>query len=147
MQTIWILAADNSRVRLFQELDQGHHLQEVEDFTHPEGGENNQELETDAKGRYFGKGERDQGNTAEPNISPVQHQNELFSKEIGEFLDKAGSEHRYDKLHVIAPPKFLGLLRKNISKETQKLVGEEIVKDISWNSTQEIEKFVRERRL
>ena len=102
---------------------------------------------TDAKGRFLGKGERDQGHTAEPDISPVQHENELFSKEIGEFLDKARNEHRYDKLHVIAPPRFLGLLRKNISKETKKMVGEEIVRDISWQNKREIEEFVRMRKL
>jgi protein required for attachment to host cells len=147
MQTTWILAADNSRVRVFQELDQEHHLQEVQDFAHPKGHASGHEFDTDAKGRFFGKGVGNQGHTAEPDSSPLQHENEIFSKEVGDFLDKARNEHRYDKLHVIAPPRFLGLLRKNISKETQKLVGEEIVRDISWQSQHEIEEFVRTRRL
>ncbi|HEY8100211.1 MAG TPA: host attachment protein [Burkholderiaceae bacterium] len=147
MQTIWILAADNSRVRVFQELDHEHHLQEIQDFANPAGHASGRELETDSKGRYYGKGERSQAHTAEPDVDPIQHENELFSKEIGEFLDKARNEHRYDKLHVIAPPKFLGLLRKNLNKETQKLVGEEIVKDISWQGKHEIEAFVRTRKL
>jgi protein required for attachment to host cells len=146
MQTTWILAADSSRVRIFEEMDAQHHLREIQDFAHPAGHAQDRDLETDAKGRYFGKGERVIGHTAEPNTDPVEHENELFSKSIGDFLDKARNEHRYDKLCVIAPPKFLGLLRQNMSKEAQKLVEEEIVKDVSWFDEKEIERFVQDRR-
>jgi protein required for attachment to host cells len=147
MQTVWILAADNSRVRIFQEKDHQHHLLEVQDFAHPAGHASGRELETGAKGRFYGKGERSQANTAEPNVDSVQHENELFSKEIGEFLEQARNEHRYNKLHLIAPPKFLGMLRKNLHKETQKLVGEEIAKDIAWEGKKQIEEFVRTQKL
>lgn len=142
METVWILAADSSRARVFQELDHEHHLLEVQDFAHPAGHASNRDLESDAKGR-FGSGEHSPAHTAQPLSDAVQHENEKFSKEVGEFLDQARHEHRFDKLHVIAPSKFLGLLRRNLNKETQKLVDEEIIKDISWQDKNEIEEFVR----
>ncbi len=147
METVWILAADSSRARIFQELDHQHHLLEVQDFAHPAGHASGRDIDSDAGGRFYGKSGGTQAHTAQPATDPVQHENELFSKAVGEFLDKARNEHRFDKLHVIAPSRFLGLLRRNLNKETQKLVDEEIVKDISWQNKNEIEEFVRTRQL
>jgi len=42
----------------------------------------------------------------------------------------------------VAPPKFLGLLRHNLGKETAKRVAEEIDKDLSWFDVRKLEKYV-----
>lgn len=52
-----------------------------------------------------------------------------FAKEVGRYLDRARNEHRYDQLVLVAPPKFLGALRK------------ELHKDLSWFNAREIEKY------
>lgn len=145
MQTTWILAADSSRARIF-EADAGMRLKAIEEFEHPEGSAQNRELVTDAHGRYFGRGERDQGHAAEPNVSATQHENELFSRTVTEFLNKAVLQHRYDKLCVIAPPKFLGLIRQNLNKEAQKSVKEEIAKDLSKLKPHELADYLRDSR-
>ena len=41
----------------------------------------------------------------------------------------------------MAPPKFLGALRKALSKEVQKLVADEIPKDLSWLSVPVLERY------
>ena len=64
-----------------------------------------------------------------------------FAKEVGRYLDKARTEHRYDQLVLVAPPKFLGALRKELHKEVEKLVSEELPKDLSWFNAREIEKY------
>lgn len=121
------------------------HLHEIEDLANPAGRANSRELETDGRGRFYGKGEREQGHTAEPSVNPVEHETELFSKRVGEFLDQARIEHRYDKLCLIAYPKFLGLMRQNLSKEVQKLVEDEVPKDISGLDVREIEDYVKNK--
>ena len=144
MQSTWILAADSSRVRIFQEMDTEHHLEEVQDFATPAGHAQDRDLLTDApERRKVPQGAVGSSHDGEPETDPVMHENEKFSKDVGEFLEKARSEQRYDKLCVIAPPKFLGLLRQNLSKEAQKLVEKEIDKNISWFDKGEIEQFVR----
>lgn len=143
MQTTWILAADSSRARIFEVHDALDHLHEIEDFANPAGRADDADLRTDAKGRFYGKGEREQAHTAEPAVNQVEHQTELFSKQVSEFLDKACSDHRYDKLYVIAFPKFLGLMRQNMSKQVQRLVEEEVPKDMSKFDIREIEDYVR----
>jgi protein required for attachment to host cells len=140
MQTTWIVAADSSRARIF-EVDVDKHLREVEDFVNPAGRQQTREIDTDARGRFFGKGSA-QGHTTEPDSDAPTHETELFSKQLSEFLDKACSEHRYDKLCLIAYPKLLGMMRDNLSKETKQRVKDEIPKDISWFDTKEIEDYV-----
>ena len=73
----------------------------------------------------------------------MDHENELFSKTLSRFLDKARSQHRYEKLYLIAPPEFLGLMRENLSKEVRKLTAEEINKDLSWFDARDIERYVK----
>lgn len=140
MQTKWILAADSSRAKIFESLAPRADIREIENFDHPQGRASNRELNTDARPRFFGRGER--GHTEDPQVDAVQHENELFSKMISDYLEQARVEHRYDRLCVIAPPKFLGLMRQNLSKETQKLIDEEIDKDLSKLDAREIETYL-----
>ena len=48
---------------------------------------------------------------------------------------------RFDRLVLVAPPKFLGALRKELHKEVQKLVSDELPKDLSWFNAREIERY------
>jgi protein required for attachment to host cells len=140
MQTTWIVAADASRARVFEIAGPERELREVDQFTHPEGRASNQELKSDANGsRRTGQG----GDSNGQRVTPVEHENELFSKAVARYLDKARSQHRYDKLYLIAPPEFLGLMRENLGKEVRKIIAEEINKDLSWFGTRDIERYVK----
>jgi protein required for attachment to host cells len=146
MQTTWFVVADSSRVRIFEMDEPERHLHEIEDMANPQGRATNRDLRTDGYGRYYGKGEREQGHTAPPHVDAVEHETELFSKKVGEYLDKARNEHRYEKLCLIAPPKFMGLIRQNLSKEAQKLVEEEMLKDISGMDVHRIEEYINNHK-
>jgi protein required for attachment to host cells len=140
MQTTWIVAADASRARVFEIAGPERELREVDQFTHPEGRASNQELKSDANGsRRTGQG----GDSNGQRVTPVEHENELFSKAVARYLDKARSQHRYDKLYLIAPPEFLGLMRENLGKEVRKIIAEEINKDLSWFGTRDIERYLK----
>src|SRR4051812_34613057 len=117
MEMIWTIAADASRARIFETSNAAQTLQEIENFENPEGRAHNRALISDAQGRYFGQGDSPRAHAAGPKIDAVEHETELFAKTVSEYLDKARVEHRYDKLRLVAPAKFLGLLRKNLSKE------------------------------
>jgi protein required for attachment to host cells len=144
MERTWILAADSSRARIFETLESGHTIREIEDFINPEGRASNRELTSDAEGRYYGQGQQYRAHSTSPRVDAVEHEAELFAKTIGEYLDKARTEHRYEKVHIIAPPKFLGLLRKKVGDEVRKLVTDETAKDISSLDSKEIEAHIRE---
>lgn len=76
---------------------------------------------------------------------PYEHENEIFSRKLGDYLEKAHNDHRYEQLYLVAAPKFLGLLRDNLNKEVGKAVEEELPNDISKFTVQQIEEFVSRR--
>lgn len=143
MPTTWIVAADSSRARVFEIAEPERRLRPVEEFNHPEGRANNRELTSDAQGRYMSQGGGPRAHSATRQVSAVDHENELFSKTLSRYLDKARSQHRYRKLYLIAPPEFLGLMRENLSKEVRKLTAEEINKDLSWFEARDIERYIK----
>lgn len=139
MTTTWIVSADSARARILQVADREKHLLEIENLLNPEGRMHDRELSTDAEPRQHGPG----GTQSAPDaMGPVEHSVELFSKRIGDYLEKARTDHRYDRLVVVAPPKFLGTLRKDLGKEVAKLVSKEIPKDLSWLNARELEQHL-----
>lgn len=104
----------------------------------PDGRLQDRELSTDAKGRWGGP-DRPGGKPMQDETSPSEHVARSFSKRIGAYLDKARAEDRFDRLCLVAPPKFLGLLRGDLTKEVEKRVMREVPKDLSWQKTRELE--------
>ena len=125
MTTTWIVTADSARAKVLQVADRGQHLAEVEDLLNPESKFHEGDLVTD---------------TNEP-TSAVEHSVDLFSKRVGEYLEKARTQNRYDKLYLVAPPKFLGKLRKNLGREVEKLVADELDKDLYRANARELEAY------
>jgi protein required for attachment to host cells len=137
MATTWIVAADSSRARVLQVADRGE-LVEIESLLNPDGRMDGRELTTDAHPRFRG--------TAGPGsdrqeTSAQEHATDLFAKRVGDYLDKARTDHRYDELVIVAPPKFLGALRKELGKQVQKLVVDELPKDLSWLNERQLEGY------
>jgi protein required for attachment to host cells len=140
MATTWIIAADASRARVLQVADRDQRLLEIEDLLNPEGRVDDRQLTTGAHPRYRGSSgpasDREETGAAE-------HATERFAKRLGDYLDKARNERRYDELVLLAPPKFLGMVRKKLGKEVQKLVSEEIPKDLSWVNVRDLERYFK----
>ncbi|HET7362098.1 MAG TPA: host attachment protein [Burkholderiales bacterium] len=144
MTTTWIVAADSSRARILQVTDRARQLAEVDDLLNPEGRVHDRELISDAHARFSGHGGGGPGSDREE-MSATEHATELFAKRVGDYLESARTAHRYDRLHLIAPPKFLGQLRKEIGKEVQKLVAQELPKDLCWLNARDIQAHYLEK--
>jgi protein required for attachment to host cells len=134
--TTWIIAADSSRARIMQVMDRDQRLAEVEEFLNPDGRAHDRDLQQDAHPRF--RGTSGPGSDRQEK-SATEHETELFAKRVGDYLDKARVEHRFDRLHLVAAPKFLGQLRKELDPEVRKLVTEALPKDLSWLSLKELE--------
>ncbi len=75
-----------------------------------------------------------------------QHENELFAKEVAQRLYTARVDNSMDKLIMVAPPKFLGLLKEKLDNPTQKLVTHTLSKDLSKASMADIQNAVSDLR-
>jgi len=62
--------------------------------------------------------------------SPRKVEAERFARRIVEALDEARRQQQYDRLIVMAPPAFLGLLRKEMPAAVHALLSAEIAKDL-----------------
>jgi len=129
MAITWIVSADSARARVLQVADREKRLAEIEDLLNPEGKLHEGDLISD---------------TEEPSDAH-EHSIDLFSKRVGEYLEKARTQHRYDKLYLVAPPKFLGKLRKNLGREVEKLLADELDKDLYRANARELERYFTSR--
>ncbi len=50
--------------------------------------------------------------------------NEQFARDVVALLERSRTQERFDRLRLAVEPKFLGLLRAHMSRETYKLVYE-----------------------
>ena len=73
MSTTWILCANASRARLFEVVAHSDTPREVADFVNPAGRAHERDLRSDAAGRFYGKGERNQGHAAFPSEDFNEH--------------------------------------------------------------------------
>lgn len=127
----WVVVADACRARIFETRALGRGLHEIEDLTNPAGRAHSGELLTDAGGRSYPSAGARHGNSVQPRTDPVEHEVELFAKRLTDRLEKARVEGRFEKLYVVAAPRFLGLLREKRSKDLGRLVEREIAKDMA----------------
>jgi protein required for attachment to host cells len=131
MPANWVVVADACRARIFETRALGRGLHEIEDLINPAGRAHGNELLSEAGGRPLGGAGARQGHTTVPRTDPVEHEVEMFAKRLAERLEKARCEGRFERLYIIAAPRFLGLLREKRSKEIGRLVEREIAKDVA----------------
>ncbi len=69
-----------------------------------------------------------------------------FADALADDINAAAREHRFKELVVIAPPKTLAELRREWTKETEKLIVAEIAKDYTHHPIPEIERLLATHR-
>jgi protein required for attachment to host cells len=147
MPTTWIITANAGRARFFSEDGPAEPLQEMEDMINNGARLRTSESETDRLGpTSAGKSSHNIGGTQgvaaahnagagapnkqyEPNTTPVEHETELFAKELSQFLLKAQQEGRYQNIVLSASPQFLGTLRMNLDPHVKAAIKQEVNKD------------------
>lgn len=124
---IWVVAADASRARLFTTKNSRQPLQELESMVHPEGRARGRDIGRDEPGVVFES--HGQGRHATQTERKNEEAN-VFARRICERLNKARVERRCEKLYMVAPPHFLGMLRDNLDRPTRELVADEVPKEV-----------------
>jgi protein required for attachment to host cells len=129
MAKTWVVVADSSRARILLADGPLGPLTELEQLDHPASRSREQDLTSDLPGRAFdsaGAGRH----AMEPHEHPKHHEAEVFARQLGERLNRGCLEGDFDKLVLAAAPAFLGLLRRQIGTETEKLISEQIDKNL-----------------
>ena len=138
MSNIWVLVAESSRAKIFQTDDRLDHLDEVDDLVHVESRLHEHNLTSDLPGRRTGGGQLGSHHVMDEQTDIKENEAIRFAKELDEQLEDAMNQGRFDRLALIAPPHFLGLLRKNMSKGLSSRVSHEVNKNLIHSNSQEI---------
>ena len=129
MTTTWVLSANRSSASLFENDWPGKSMRRIQDIPHPQGRMQIKDIDTDKPGRVFdsfGQGRHSTSHKQEP----TEHIAQQFALELAEMLNKGRLTNAYDKLILIAEPKFLGILRAALDKNTASLVVQSVNKEL-----------------
>ena len=149
MDTTWIVSADEGRARIFSESNPSEAWQEVDDMVNSAARMTAAEQYTDRLDtKAAGKSIHNTGGALpnsqyEPQQTPDERAAESFARDICAFLLQAQQAGRFQKLALVAAPKFLGELRKHLGPQLQPLVTLEINKDYSHSSGQQLRDQIR----
>lgn len=128
MSTTWILVADGGRARVFELAESGKKLAEVACYTNLDAHLPGKEITTDRLPSV----NESMGCTRhaiEPHTTLREKIADRFAHTLNAALDRGRQEHRYENLVIVAPPRFLGVLREIMDKPVRDRVVEEIHHD------------------
>jgi protein required for attachment to host cells len=95
---------------------------------------------SDAPGRVYSSVGRGRSAVEETDWHEVEK--ERFADSIAEHINKAAQLAAFKQLVIVAPPKVLGDLRREFSKETETKILAEIPKDLTHHTIAEIERLL-----
>lgn len=142
MAGTWVVVADSSKARFFTYASRNEPMQEHEGMLHAEGRMKDQDEISDKQGGLAG-GHGEGGHAFEAPTDLKQHEAEVFAKQIADKLEHGRVNHDYDKLILVAPPAFLGVLRQAIND----YVADKVSNSLDKNLVSETEAVIREHIL
>ncbi len=152
MQATWIVTANNGRARIYAQKDQSSALLEVEELENPSQRGRVSDIDTDQMGQLAASksiksvGAATQPSGYEPNQTPLEHQAELFARNVADYLQQAHAQNRYKSLILAAGPEFLGLLRKLLDKSVIASIKLELNKDYTQLSAHDLQAQLKQQQ-
>jgi len=141
MNTTWILTASRSGATLFETDGEGKAIRRLHDIPHPKGRLQNKDIDADKPGRAFdslGQG-RHGMSTEHESTEEVAMQ---FARILAELLNKGRTTHAYEKLVLVAEPKFLGMLRAALDPHAAALIVKTVHKDLPEVNEKELASYL-----
>lgn len=141
MSKTWLLVADAAKARLFEIPKRGGNLTEIACYTNPNGRSPGQHPEHGRQGRTH-----ESANSARHAIEPHTSLEEKHAMQFADLLRDAiwhgRTEKQFDRLVLMAPPRFLGVLRDRLDEQSLKCVTAEVGNDLLALSPTELRAYL-----
>lgn len=124
----WILIANRTGARLVEK--QGSQLALLEDISHDSGRKRDREVDSDRAGRAFDRvgGQRHALSSEE---GAHEHDAREFARELAQRLRTERVKHSFERLVLVAEPRFLGYLCEALDDATERTVIATVAKDLA----------------
>lgn len=140
----WIVVADENRGRIFEAKTSTSELLEHAALVHPESRLPERELTSDAPGRnqsgaYYGSHQFNEAGDVSSEHA------RRFAKEVVSELTRAKQQRLFRDLILVAAPRFLGILRKQLHSELRRHICLELDKDLTKLKADELRNHLPKR--
>ena len=144
MNTVWILVCDSARGRLFETRGNDPAWNLLEVLGHAESRSKTSELVSDHSGQSSSQGPSVHHNALAPSSSPKEVEKGHFGHTLATMLDRAMRSKRFDGWVLVAPPQFLGMMKKELTPELQKHLMASVDKDLTHIDAKELAERLRD---
>ncbi len=141
MKTL-IVVAQRDGARLYEWTTRAEPLRLIEELAHPEGRLREGDLDTDRSGASYESSASGASSAAAGSVSATAHLAVVFAHRVADRTDHALADHAFDRLVLVSGPRFLGLLRDELSNSTRALKRHEIVKNLGHASARELKAHI-----
>jgi len=131
MNSVWVLVCDAAKARVFEIRDGGPTWHLVDLVLHEGSRSKASDLVGGPSGTRSSEGSSVHHNALAPTSSPKDVEKDSFAHTLATTLDHAMRSARFREWVLVAPPHFLGLMRKELTGELEKHLLTTIDKDFS----------------
>lgn len=141
----WIMIANSNLARIysFQTLNSHNSFNLVEELIHPQSRKRSLDLATDKPGSYK-SGLSARGTYASAH-EPKEVEIDAFATKLANLINKNRAANQFEKLIIVAPAHFYGLLGKHLNKTTKKFLKKIIQKDYTAIPANELYETLQEK--
>jgi protein required for attachment to host cells len=115
MNTVWVLVCDAARGRLLEVQGDEPSWHLIETLKHDESRSKSSELVGDRSGRSSSQGASVHHNALSPASTPKEVEQGHFAHTLAKMLDQAMRSKRFRRWVLVAPPHFLGILKRELT--------------------------------
>ncbi|MGJ0451672.1 MAG: host attachment protein [Methylocystis sp.] len=134
----WVLVGDGRRALFFQNHGDAELLDLRVVETRVDDNPPTHEQGTDRPGRSFTS--FSPGRSAVQNVDWHELEEERFARAMADRINQAAESGELNAIAIVAPPKALGEIRKELSVKAQSKVVGELAKDLTRHPLKDIEK-------
>lgn len=139
----WFVVADGSRGRILAYDANEDTFEAVLPFEFKAGRERTRQRVTDRAGQTQER-PRSGGHAEQKSQDGKEHDQEVLAREIADEIRSGRTDHRFDQLVLVAPPRFLGRLRDELDDASAAMVPTSHARDLTRLSNHELEPRLRE---
>lgn len=136
MTNTWILVANASVATLYASAGPKLALARIKVLSHPQSRMKNADLVSDRAGHMQSSGNGH--GSRQPQTEPKQNEADHFARELAHELEQGRNAKQFERLILVAPPAFLGLINERLDTQTAKLVNNRHEKDYTQLSVREL---------
>jgi protein required for attachment to host cells len=142
----WIVIADGANARVLESVGRGGTFKPVVGLSFDSHAPASRDIVSERPGRTYNSTGRLR-HAIEPRVDAHERHEAEFLKSVADRLDAALRQKTYDDLILIAPPRALGILRKQLSSQARRRLRGELDSDLIKRTDAEIVKLVTEKFL